>query len=62
MERTFEDLKNFMNRPTHDIEDWNKRREKAKSLFSQECINRLDASGFVKKVVRPHRHRRHAIQ
>jgi len=57
MKNTFEDLKQFMNHPIYNIEDWNEKREKAKELFQKELINRLDASGFVKKVMKKKRKR-----
>ena len=57
--KTFEDLKQYMNQPTYNIECWNKRREEAKKKFPKELIYELDASGFVKEVVKHRKYKRH---
>lgn len=47
----FTKLKNFMS-TAKDVEEWNKLREFAKKVFKQETINELDASGYIKEVLR----------
>jgi hypothetical protein len=41
------ELKEFMG-TGNSVEEWNKKREAAKLLFSQELINQLDASSYIK--------------
>ena len=51
-----EKLKQFMLQGHFtDIESWNERRELAKEQFSKKEISALDASGFIKTLMKKHR-------
>jgi len=51
-----EKLKQFMLQGhIKDADDWNERRELAKEQFSKREISALDASGFIKTVMKRHR-------
>lgn len=62
MERTrsknnsFDDLKVYMN-ACLTVHEWNEKREKAKILFTQSAINKLDSSGFIVESLRVGRER-----
>jgi hypothetical protein len=61
--KTFDNLKQFM-KDGHikDVDDWNERREQAKKLFSVQLIRDLDASGFIRKILKLKKHRRYKVQ
>jgi len=44
-------LKTFMSK-AEDVDHWNQLREIAKGEYSFEIINLLDASGFIRKVIK----------
>ena len=44
------ELKEFMN-TAKTVKEWNLLREEAKSKFTHEQINQLDASGFIVEVL-----------
>jgi len=51
----FDALKTFMtddSNPHYTVEDWNTQRQLAKGYFTAPCIMELDASGFIKKLVK----------
>jgi hypothetical protein len=49
-------LKSFMtdavSRDWLTVQEWNQRREEAKGFFTAPCIQELDASGYIKKLVK----------
>lgn len=48
-------LKSYMtdeSNPHYTVEDWNTMREQAKEFFTAPVIAELDASGYIKKLVR----------
>ena len=49
--KTFETLKTLMSQ-AHSVENWNELREVAKKHYSQDLINELDSSGYIKQVLK----------
>lgn len=53
MKKKLVPIKSFMKAGNiKSVEDWNKRRELAKADYSQELINKLDASGYIHEVLK----------